>query len=637
VIVSMQSIPIKLFKLIPRVFVQGELLVLWLALVFCLCATPVQASRNALGLSDTALVQKGSLQTDSLTDAEHVRSEGVYSDGHNLSLSPNITGRLQPPTFSTCSSSQISFIDGSINRVEKEVVSATDALRQSTAVDLSVSPRYTTWFGEFDEDRHSTVIRTLSNMQQVLDGNVLDFDCTCLLVSRDFLFGFIRQSQPFNINVCPLFFSIEDEEITTLVHELSHFLQIGGTDDVVFGPEDSQQLALSDPDSAVRNADNYGYFISNTSPPLALADENTQTAVEDIPQASSFERLLAGDSVTGVLVEGERRFFRVSDTSALTLESTAGDADLQVFSDADLSQQLCDSRLQITADVCALQPTNTHYAVVTAFTDASFTLGAAPSRTFPISFQPLASDQTISDTLALGEADYYRVPSSESLLLDSLSGDVDLSVFDSSEISAESLVCESDNRSVVSETDLCLVSAGTELFVRVYANELSTYSLESRQIASDNGLPLNVQTLLDGDRVDTFVGDGEQLFYTFSGPGRIDLISQSGDADLIIRDVDDPNAVVCQSNQFSLDSAVDSCLVEAGSAIAVVFGFTPAGFSLIFTDGENLPENPGNSILAGSGGGGGGVSGWFMLLFLTVNAIMWRRRWYSPGTDLSCG
>jgi len=211
-------------------------------------------------------------------------------------------------------------------------------------------------------------------MQQVLDSNVLDFDCTCLLVSRDFLFGFIRQSRPFNINMCPLFFSIEDEDITTLVHELSHFLQIGGTEDVVFGPEDSRQLALSDPDSAVRNADNYGYFISNMSPPLTIADENAQTGSLDVPQASSFEPLLAGESVTGVLAEGERSFYRVSDTSALTLESIDGDADLLVY---------------------------THYAVVTAFSDASFTLGAAASRTLPISFEALASDQTINNTLAL--------------------------------------------------------------------------------------------------------------------------------------------------------------------------------------------------------------------------------------------
>ena len=154
-------------------------------------------------------------------------------------------------------------------------------------------------------------------MQQVLDGNVLDFDCTCLLVSRDFLFGFVRQSQPFNINVCPLFFSSEDEEITTLVHELSHFLQIGGTDDVVFGSEDSQQLALSDPDSAVRNADNYGYFISNISPPLTFTEQSEQTDTDDVPQSSSFEALLAGGSATGILVEGERRFYRVSDTCLL--------------------------------------------------------------------------------------------------------------------------------------------------------------------------------------------------------------------------------------------------------------------------------------------------------------------------------
>ena len=590
----------------------------------------------AVGLavaSTTALANRSPVNIPGIGPQGH----GIQADIRELTLLPEPEARLQTPTFSTCSSAQITLIDGSINRVEKEVSNSLEALLASSPAELSASPRYGAWFGEFDEDRHNRVVTTLSNMQQVLDQDVLDFDCTCLMISRDFLFGFIRQSRPFDINLCPLFFSTEDDEITTLVHELSHFVQIAATEDIVFGPEASQQLAASDPGRAVRNAENYGFFISNTSPPLTLTnDNNPLTDGQNVaPQASGFEPLLAGGSVTGDLIEGETRFYVVSDTSALTLESVTGDADLQIFSDATLDDLLCTSQLQTTADACAVQQGTTHYVVVSAFTDASFNLGAAQSRTVPILFEPLASDQTIRDSLALGEADYFTVPSSGSLLLDSVTGDVDLSVFNSAGVDVQSLVCESDNRSVVSESDLCLVEPGAELFVRVFANEASTYSLESRQIASDNGLPLNIETLVDGDRVDTFVGDGEQQFFNVSGPGRVDLISQSGDADLIIRDVEDFDAFVCQSNEFSLDSAVDSCLIDAGSRVAVVVGFTPAEFSLIFTEGENLPERPDNIAVAGSGGGGGGAASWLLLL-LTFITFTWRHCRHSYRMDASC-
>lgn len=49
----------------------------------------------------------------------------------------------------------------------------------------------------------------------------------------------------------------------TLVHESSHFTQNAGTGDHVYGQDGCKSLAISDPDSAVDNADSHEYFAEN--------------------------------------------------------------------------------------------------------------------------------------------------------------------------------------------------------------------------------------------------------------------------------------------------------------------------------------------------------------------------------------
>lgn len=45
---------------------------------------------------------------------------------------------------------------------------------------------------------------------------------------------------------------------------MSHFDVVAGTDDVVYGQTGSKNLAISDPDAAIRNADSHEYFAENT-------------------------------------------------------------------------------------------------------------------------------------------------------------------------------------------------------------------------------------------------------------------------------------------------------------------------------------------------------------------------------------
>ena len=49
----------------------------------------------------------------------------------------------------------------------------------------------------------------------------------------------------------------------TMNHEMSHFDSISGTHDHVYGTDDAEDLATSDPESALENADNFEYYLEH--------------------------------------------------------------------------------------------------------------------------------------------------------------------------------------------------------------------------------------------------------------------------------------------------------------------------------------------------------------------------------------
>ena len=52
-----------------------------------------------------------------------------------------------------------------------------------------------------------------------------------------------------------------DSKAGTLAHEMSHFSDIGGTEDNAYGQAGAQALAKKDPDAALNNADSFEYFV----------------------------------------------------------------------------------------------------------------------------------------------------------------------------------------------------------------------------------------------------------------------------------------------------------------------------------------------------------------------------------------
>ena len=134
----------------------------------------------------------------------------------------------------------------------------------------SGTPRYLEWFGAYTSARYNIVKGNFDNiardMAVDMTGAGITFDCKC----KQPYYAYVYPNQPYNIYLCKVFWqaplSGTDSKAGTLIHEMSHFDVVAGTDDVVYGQAGARNLADTDPDAAITNADSHEYFAENTPP-----------------------------------------------------------------------------------------------------------------------------------------------------------------------------------------------------------------------------------------------------------------------------------------------------------------------------------------------------------------------------------
>jgi peptidyl-Lys metalloendopeptidase len=124
--------------------------------------------------------------------------------------------------------------------------------------------RYTTWFGDYSSTRHNTVSSNFDAIKDAMDNKPLTFDCSC----NQSYFAYVYPNQPYKVYFCRAFWNANvtgtDSRGGTIIHEISHFNAVAGTDDIVYGQSGAKSLAISNPNDAVKNADSHEYFAENT-------------------------------------------------------------------------------------------------------------------------------------------------------------------------------------------------------------------------------------------------------------------------------------------------------------------------------------------------------------------------------------
>jgi len=168
--------------------------------------------------------------------------------------------------FAKCSNAQQEQLGAAVEAGRTMTVDAHGYLTQAAQPGKSLGARYLTWFGALDAARGATVSANIAAIRDAFENKPLKIDCGC---DADY-FAYVYPAQPYTIYVCKAFWTAPltgtDSRGGTLLHELSHFDVVAGTDDHVYGQGGAAELARTDPGRAVRNADSHEYFGENSPP-----------------------------------------------------------------------------------------------------------------------------------------------------------------------------------------------------------------------------------------------------------------------------------------------------------------------------------------------------------------------------------
>lgn len=180
------------------------------------------------------------------------------------SAKPRPTPTPTPPpgpstTFKACTTTQQS----QLGKARTDATAYSTAAKNYLNAGLQGS-RYTTWFGAYSSSRYSTVTKHFVDIENAFTNAGITFDCSC----KQNYYAYVYPTKPYVIYLCKVFWTAPatgtDSKAGTLIHEMSHFNVVASTDDYVYGQAGAKDLAITDPNKAVNNADNHEYFAENT-------------------------------------------------------------------------------------------------------------------------------------------------------------------------------------------------------------------------------------------------------------------------------------------------------------------------------------------------------------------------------------
>ena len=171
---------------------------------------------------------------------------------------------MTTPTFATtsCAAGEVTELGTAIDATVGYLANVTDYFDAQLK-----GTRFASWFGSFDQTRWNRVKNTYQAMETAVLAGSLTIDCSLTGCGSGGVYAYVYPASPYVIHVCQEFWNAPttgtDSRAGTLIHELSHFNVIGGTNDHAYGQSNAGALVLSNPSLAVDNADNYEYFAEN--------------------------------------------------------------------------------------------------------------------------------------------------------------------------------------------------------------------------------------------------------------------------------------------------------------------------------------------------------------------------------------
>ncbi len=204
-----------------------------------------------------AAKEVGELRSASVAMWVNGRQNTIASPSPAPTLAQTLAGSL---SYTNCSASRQTTIASAVSGAKTYASNASSYLNAG-----SKGARYTTWFGTYDATRYATVKTHYANIGSAFNTKAVVVDCSCTDTGT---YAYVYPAQPYKIYVCGAFWSAPstgtDSKAGTLVHEMSHFTVVAGTDDWAYGQSAAKSLAISNTTKAVDNADSHEYFAENT-------------------------------------------------------------------------------------------------------------------------------------------------------------------------------------------------------------------------------------------------------------------------------------------------------------------------------------------------------------------------------------
>ena len=224
--------------------------------------------------------------TLNLSSAYDLKNEGDYTvkytnstDNHSLRFYL-LDNRDKPAPYnetlqkvtsqSACSAEQSTILESVLPEASKLVAISASLLKEISENNHPIAERYTQWFGIYDSDNYQKVLTGFEAISKSFESETIVFNCNC----NENAIAYVYPDRPYEINICPSFWDLNlkgtDSQTGTIIHELTHFKTTISADDYVYGKKKSLALAVSFPEKAIMNADNYEYFSENNNPYLAM-------------------------------------------------------------------------------------------------------------------------------------------------------------------------------------------------------------------------------------------------------------------------------------------------------------------------------------------------------------------------------
>ena len=165
--------------------------------------------------------------------------------------------------------------------VVDDALRAAKDLTLKAAVDVGNTPQFARWFGRHTVPNAERVRRNLKSVVTAIRSGAVTAQCEprALDGCSSGEYAFVYAAEPYLMHLCPPFFDLphlaalqpgarQSEDGTregTIVHELTHFRIVAGTEDYCYSRSACADMARANPRRAIDNADSYQYFTEDVT------------------------------------------------------------------------------------------------------------------------------------------------------------------------------------------------------------------------------------------------------------------------------------------------------------------------------------------------------------------------------------